>query len=73
VIVSERRTRIDFAHCIKELVDVHYPQAQKIVLVMDNLRAPTHPPPSMKPSLPPKPNVSLIAWRSTTRPNMALG
>jgi DDE superfamily endonuclease len=45
VLVSERRTRIDFAHCIKELVDVHYPQAQKIVLVMDNLN--THTPASL--------------------------
>ena len=27
VMVSQRRTRIDWAHCIKELVDVHYPDA----------------------------------------------
>ncbi len=45
VMVSERRTRIDFAHCIKELVDVHYPEAEKIVLVMDNLN--THTPASL--------------------------
>ncbi len=45
VMVSERRTRIDFAHCIKELVDVHYPKARKIVLVMDNLN--THTPASL--------------------------
>ncbi len=38
VMVSERRTRIDFAHCIKELVEVHYLDAEKIVLVMDNLQ-----------------------------------
>ena len=37
VVLSERRIRIDFAHCIKELVDVHYPGIRKIVLVMDNL------------------------------------
>ena len=35
--VTERRTRIDWAACIKELVDVHYPEARKIRLVMDNL------------------------------------
>jgi hypothetical protein len=29
VMVSERRTRIDFAHCIKELADAHYPKAEK--------------------------------------------
>ena len=35
--VTERRTRIDWAHQLEELVDVHYPNAAKIVLVMDNL------------------------------------
>jgi DDE superfamily endonuclease len=35
--VTERRTRRDWAECIKELVDVHYPHAQKIRLVEDNL------------------------------------
>ena len=35
--VTDRRTRKDFAECIRELVDVHYPDAEKIVLVMDNL------------------------------------
>ena len=40
--VTERRTKIDWAWCIKELIDVHYPQAEKIVLVMDNLN--THTP-----------------------------
>ncbi len=37
VAVTDRRTKVDFAHCIRELVDVHFPQAEKIVLVMDNL------------------------------------
>ena len=40
--VTERRTKLDWAHCIKELVDLHYPEAEKIVLVMDNLN--THTP-----------------------------
>lgn len=35
--VTERRTRADFAQVLRDLSDVHYPQAQKIVLVMDNL------------------------------------
>jgi len=35
--VTERRTSIDFAHCMRDLVDSHFPQAEKIVLVMDNL------------------------------------
>ncbi len=40
--VTERRTKLDWAHCVKELVDVHYPEAEKIVLVLDNLN--THTP-----------------------------
>lgn len=35
--VTDRRTMIDFAHCMRDLVDIHFPQAEKIVLVMDNL------------------------------------
>lgn len=35
--VTDQRTRKDFAECIQELVDVHYPNAEKIVLVLDNL------------------------------------
>jgi hypothetical protein len=29
--VTERRTKIDWALCVRELVDVHYPEAQRIV------------------------------------------
>ena len=36
---------IDFAHVVKHLVDVHYPDAERIVLVMDNLN--THTPGSL--------------------------
>jgi DDE superfamily endonuclease len=42
--VTERRTKVDFAHFVRELIDVHYPTAEKIVLVMDNLN--THTPAS---------------------------
>jgi hypothetical protein len=45
VMVSARRTRIDWAHCVKDLVDVHYPDAERIVLVQDNLN--THTPASL--------------------------
>ncbi len=37
VAVTERRTRIDWANQIKEMLDVRYPDAEKVVLVMDNL------------------------------------
>ncbi|NML18344.1 IS630 family transposase [Azohydromonas sp. G-1-1-14] len=43
--VTERRTAVDFAHVIKDLVDVHFPRALRIVLVMDNLN--THGPASL--------------------------
>jgi len=35
--VTSRRTKLDFAQQMKELVEVHYPKAEKITLVMDNL------------------------------------
>ena len=41
VMVTERRTRIDWAHVIRDLVDVHYPEAERIVLVLDNLNTRT--------------------------------
>jgi hypothetical protein len=34
VLVKQRRTRLDWAQAIKDLVDVQYPQARKIRLVM---------------------------------------
>src|SRR5215475_3877589 len=43
--VTARRTAIDFAHVMQEVVDEQYPQAEKIVLVMDNLN--THKPASL--------------------------
>ena len=43
--VTERRTAVDFAHVVRDLADVHYPAAKKIVLVMDNLN--THRPASL--------------------------
>ena len=35
--VTERRTKIDFAHCMKDLVDEFYPDAEIIHVVLDNL------------------------------------
>lgn len=35
--VTVRRTAVDFAKVIRDLVDRWYPKAEKIVLVMDNL------------------------------------
>jgi len=35
--VTERRTKRDFAHCMKDLVDVHFPDADRVRVVLDNL------------------------------------
>jgi hypothetical protein len=43
--VTDRRTKRDFAEIIRELIDVHYPQVERIVLVMDQLN--THTPGSL--------------------------
>jgi len=43
--VTDRRTKVDWAEQIKDLVDVHYPQADRVTLVMDNLN--THAPASL--------------------------
>lgn len=35
--VTQRRTKVDWAYCVREMVDQIYPDAEQIVLVMDNL------------------------------------
>lgn len=37
VSVRERKTRLDYAQCLRALAEEHFPEAQKIVLVQDNL------------------------------------
>jgi len=43
--VTDQRTKVDFAHVIREMVDEDYPEAKVIVLLMDNLN--THKPASL--------------------------
>lgn len=49
--VTERKTNEDFAECMRDLVDVHYPGAQLIRVVMDNLS--THKPAALYQAFPP--------------------
>ena len=42
VTVTDRRTAVDFAEEVKDLLEVRYPRAEKVVLVLDNLN--THKP-----------------------------
>ena len=51
VSVTERRTKVDWARSVRELVDEHYPDAERVVLVMDNLN--THTPASLYEAFPP--------------------
>ena len=45
VAVTEQRTRLDFAEQMRQLLDVHYPEADRIHVVLDNLN--THEPASL--------------------------
>ncbi len=51
VLVSDQRTRLDVARCVRELVDDHYAHAETIVLVLDQLNA--HSPASRYTAFPP--------------------
>ncbi len=50
--ITERRTRVDWAHFIKEMLDVRYSDCEKVVLVMDNLN--THNTASLYAAFPPE-------------------
>lgn len=52
IAVTDQRTKTDFAHEIRKLVDVHRPNAERIVLVMDNLN--THSLGSLYEAFPPQ-------------------
>ena len=49
--VTDTRTSLDFAHICQDLVDVHFPNAEKILLVCDNLN--THKSASLYKAFPP--------------------
>ncbi len=49
--VTDRRTSADWAECMRELVDVHFPEAEQIVVVQDNLS--THTPAALYAAFPP--------------------
>jgi transposase len=49
---TESKGNIDFAECMRDLVDVHYPDAEKIRVVLDNLN--THRPGALYKAFPPE-------------------
>ena len=56
--VTEQRTAVDFAQEVRTLLEVHYPHAGKVVLVMDNLN--THKPAALYQAFEPAVARSLI-------------
>ena len=68
VAVTARRTKQDFAHQMRNLVDVHFPHATRIRVVLDNLN--THTPASMYATFPPaeaKRILDRLEFRSTPK------
>lgn len=49
--VTDRRTLQDWAHLVRDLVDVRYPDAERLVLVLDNLNI--HAPAALYATFPP--------------------
>jgi len=52
VSVTDRRTKLDWARQVRDLLEVHYPEPDKVVLVMDNLN--THTGASLYEAFPPE-------------------
>ena len=50
--VTDQRTKQDFAGCMKDLVEIHFPEAEKIRVVLDNLN--THSPAAFYEAFPPE-------------------
>ncbi len=68
--VTDRRTAIDYAHILKDLSDIHFPRAKKIVLVQDNLN--THAKASLYEAFAPA-EARRSASNGITRRSMAVG
>jgi hypothetical protein len=66
--LRERRTACDFAQQMRKLADEHYPEAEKIRVVLDNLNTHTPAARSTRHSSHKRPGASSDAWSSITRP-----
>ena len=70
--VTDRHAAVDYAHVLKDLSDVHFPGAMRIVLVQDNLS--THKAASLYEAFPPdEARRSSNASNGITRPSTAVG
>ena len=67
-----QRTRIDWALQVERLLTIDYPNAEQVILVMDNLN--THNVASLYEAFPPEKAYALgSGWRSTTPPSTGPG
>jgi hypothetical protein len=71
--VADRRTAVDFALAMRRLVDEHYPEAEKVRVVLDNLN--THTPASLYKAFEPEEarRLECAGWSSTTPPRTPPG
>ena len=66
--VTDRRPNRAWAHCLKDLVDVHFPRAEKIVLMSENLN--THKPAALYEAFRPQEAwriLEKLAWHHTPK------
>ena len=66
--VTEQRTAVDYAHILRDLSDIHFASAAKIVLLQDNLN--THAPSSLYEAFPPAEACRLVErfeWHYTPK------
>ena len=72
VVFTDQRTAVDWAHQIRNLIDVEHPRAERITMVMDNLNTQTGTL-YIRRSLLRKREEFWINWKSTVRPSMVVG
>jgi len=65
--VTDRRTSVDFAHGLTAIVDVHFPEAEQVVLVSDHLN--THQPAALYEAFAPAARhmMEKLAWHDTPK------
>ena len=71
VVITDQRTAVDWAHQIRNLVDVEYPHAERITQVMDNLN--THTGATLYKAFALRKREEFwINWKSITLPSMVV-
>ena len=71
--VTDRRAAVDYAHCMRELVDVHYPERRPASVSCRTICRPTSLGRCTRPSRPPRPDASCAASNSTSPRNTPVG